>query len=109
MHLLRAFLRAKVTHFNILHPLLRRSQILLTFIRHLTLIKSTLRKKIALSFEKSSNYAILLVHIAHCSVYLHYMLTFIFNCNDFEHFLYVVTVTNCFVIKYFLLTSSKDV
>ena len=34
-----------ITPFVVLHPFLRRPQILLTFIRHLTLIKSNLIKK----------------------------------------------------------------
>ena len=34
-----------ITHFAFLHPFLRRPQILLTFIRHLTLVKSNLIKQ----------------------------------------------------------------
>ena len=38
--------KADITHFVILHPFLKRSKILLTLIKHLTLIKSNLSKKI---------------------------------------------------------------
>ena len=84
-----------ITHFVVLHPFLRRSQILLTSIIHLSLIKSNLiqQKKLAFSFEWSSNNSIPLVHIANCRVYFHYM--YIFYCNNFEHFFAVVTVVNC--------------
>ena len=44
MHLMRAYL-AYITHFVFLHPFLRRPQVLLTFIRHLTFIKRNLTKK----------------------------------------------------------------
>ena len=36
---------SNITHFIVFHPFLRRPQILLTFVRHLTLIKSNLIKK----------------------------------------------------------------
>ena len=65
-----------ITHFVILHPFLRRPQILLTFTTHLTLIKSN--KKSAFSLEYSSNNSIHLVYIANCSGYLPYMLTLSF-------------------------------
>ena len=74
-----------ITHFVALHPILTRLQILLTVIRHLTLIKGNL----------SSNNSVLLVHTANCNVCLHCMLTIICHCNNFEHFSCVVTVTNC--------------
>ena len=67
-----------ITHFVVLHPFLRRPQILLTFTTQLTLIKSNLRKKSAFSLEYSSNNSILLVYIANCSGYLPYMLTLSF-------------------------------
>ena len=67
-----------ITHFVVLHPFLRRPQILLTFTTQLTLIKSNLRKKLAFSLEYSSNNSILLVYIANCSGYLPYMLTLSF-------------------------------
>ena len=38
--------KADITHFVILHPFLKRSKILLTLIKHLTLIKSNLSKKL---------------------------------------------------------------
>ena len=44
MHLMRAYL-AYITHFVFLHPFLRRPQVLLTFIRHLTFIKRNLTKQ----------------------------------------------------------------
>ena len=44
MHLMRAYL-AYITHFVFLHPFLRRPQVLLTFIRHLTYKKINLKKK----------------------------------------------------------------
>ena len=54
MHLMRAYL-AYITHFVFLHPFLRRPQVLLTFIRHLTFIKLNLnnqkKKKKGFSFE----------------------------------------------------------
>ena len=53
MHLMRAYL-AYITHFVFLHPFLRRPQVLLTFIRHLTFIKRNLtkqKKKKGFSFE----------------------------------------------------------
>ena len=67
-----------ITHFVVLHPFLRRPQILLTFTTQLTLIKSNLRKKSAFSLEYSSNNSILLVYIVNCSGYLPYMLTLSF-------------------------------
>ena len=36
---------AYITHFVFLHPFLRRPQVLSTFIRHLTFIKSNLTKQ----------------------------------------------------------------
>ena len=62
------------------------SRLTLTFIRHLTLINSNLikQKKLVFSCEKSLNNSILLVHIANCTVYLHYM--YIFHRNNFENF-----------------------
>ena len=78
-----------ITHFVVLHPFLKRSQTLLTFIRHLTLIKSNLIKqktKKAFSFEQSSNNSI-----------------YTFHCNNFEHFLCVVTVVNSLSQKIFYL------
>ena len=75
---------------------LRRPQILLTFIRHLTLTKSNLikQKKFAFSFEQKSNNSILLVDIANFRVYLHYM--YIFHCNDFEHlFVWLLLLIAC--------------
>ena len=44
MHLMRAYL-AYITHFVFLHPFLRRPQVLLTFIRHLTFIKRNLNNQ----------------------------------------------------------------
>ena len=41
---MRAYL-AYITHFVFLHPFLRRPQVLSTFIRHLTFIKSNLTKQ----------------------------------------------------------------
>ena len=46
-----------------------------------------------------------LVHIANCSVHLHYM--YIINCNDFEHFCVQLLLQIVF-LKIFLLTSSGD-
>ena len=70
-----------ITHFVVLHPSLSRPQILLTFLRHLTLIKSNLikLKKLAFSFELSSKNSTRLVHIANCSLCLYFM--YIFHCN----------------------------
>ena len=53
-----------MTLLVVLDPFLKRPQILLTFTTQLTLIKSNLRKKMAFSFEYSSNNSILLVYIA---------------------------------------------
>ena len=70
------------------HPCSSRlaTRLTLTFIRLPTLINSNLikQKKLAFSFDKSLNNSILLVHIANCSVYLHYM--DVFHCHNFEHF-----------------------
>ena len=59
-----------IAHFVVLHPFLRRPQILLTFTIQLTIIKSKVRKKSSFSVEYSSNNSILLVYIANCSGYL---------------------------------------
>ena len=56
-----------ITHFAVLHLFLRTPQILLTFIRQVTLIKSNFRKKLAFSLEYRSNNSILLAYIANCS------------------------------------------
>ena len=98
--------------FVSLHPFLRRPQILLTVIIHLTLIKSNLsEKKLAFSFEKSLNNSILLVLIANCSDYLH-MLTLSHVDLFIAIIMEIVFCSYCwklFVIKDFLLTYSSVV
>ena len=85
-----------ITHFVVLHPFLRRPQILLTFIRQITLIKSNLRKKEASPLEYSSNNLIVLVYISKLQwVFTLYVESIILNCNNFEHVLRVVTIANC--------------
>ena len=59
-----------ITHFVVLHPVLRRPQILLIFTTQLTQIKNKLRKRLAFSLEYSSNNSILLVYIANYSGYI---------------------------------------
>ena len=60
---------------------------------------------IAFSFEQILNNSILLVHIANCSLYLHYM--YVFHCNNFEYFC-VLLLLSIVCHKIFLLTSSSD-
>ena len=69
-----------ITHFVLLHPFLRRPQVLLAFTRlDIYYIKNNSRKKpLAFSLEYSSNNSRFLVYIAKCSGDLSYMLTLSF-------------------------------
>ena len=91
-----------ITHFVVLDPYLKIPQILLIFIRHLILIKSNLSKKkssllFRIKFKQFHTFTT-------CSKLK--CVIIIILCNNFEHFLCVVTVVNCLL---FLLTSSSDV
>ena len=94
-----------ITHFIVLHQFLRRPHNLLTFIRHLTLIEKNLikQKNISLLFRIKFKQFHILVHLANCSVYLHYL--YIFHCNDFERicvYLLLQTVCRKIFFIYFL-------
>ena len=64
-----------INHFVVPHLFLRRPQMSSTFTTHLILIKNNLRKKLAFSFEYSSNNSILLVYIEKFTRYLPYKMT----------------------------------
>ena len=59
-----------INHFVVPHLFLRRPQMSSTFTTHLILIINNLRKKLAFSFEYSSNNSILLVYIENFNGYL---------------------------------------
>ena len=96
-----------ITHFIVLDPFLRRPRILLTFTGYLTLIISKLSKtnqpfllsRIQIN-QSFSAYSKLLY------VFLLYVDSIIFHCNNIEHFFACGYCCKLFVIKDFLLASS---
>ena len=83
--------------FVVFHSFLTRLQILLAFIRRLTLVKSNLSEK-NLAFCAHTKLQCLFTHVV----------SIIFRCNGFENFL-AVTVVNCLSLKINLLAPSNDV
>ena len=97
-----------ITHSVVLHLFLRRPHILLTLVRHLTLINSNLLKQ---KFQPSLLNKVQTIPYFQCiqqiAVCIYIIRTF-FTVMILNIFVYSYCC-NFFVIKYFLLTSSSDI
>ena len=103
-----------ITHFVVLYLFLKRLRILLTFIRHLTLIKSNLIKQKKKKKEKKKRKNILLIWVkfeqfhtfsAYSKLQCVFTYMYIFHFFTFYvsdlNILRVVTVVNFTVVKFF--------